>query len=635
MTKIFIDFETRSTVDLRKTGVYPYAADQTTDIWCMAWAIDDGPIGLWTPGQPYPLALSALWNNPYDQSEYWAHNANFERIIWREIGTNRYGFPELSREDWYCSAAQCAAMGLPRALGDAAKALGLSAEKDDAGHALMRIMSKPRKANPEEWHDDPEDLQRLYEYCRQDVEVERLVEEYTRRLSSTERHAYLMDQRMNDRGILFDTELVQASREIVLQGVNIANEIISSCTNGDVQRVTQVARIRKWLHEQGHDTDGLNKVQVAELLTRPDLSDHTRQVLEARVKAGKSSVTKLNSIVNGLSTDQRVRGLMLYHGAHTGRWAGRRVQPQNFPRPTVDDPEEFIDIIMNPEADYYDMASLGPNPIEVISSLLRGMIVGSPELMVGDYSSIEAIVLAWLADEDTLLERFRNKEDVYTVEGETVGATRQHGKAIILGCGYGMGAKRFVDNSKEVFGLDIAFPQAKQFVNGYRYRYDKIPKFWRDLQTAFVEAMNKPKKIFTVGKLTVICKGRYVWIRLPSGRPLCYHQPEIQKDWPWDLTIMRTHNVSGKMGRRKIWGGVLVENVTQAVARDVMVEGMRRLENADYLPILTVHDEIICEPAGVGPTLDEFIELMTQMPEWAEGLPINADGFKAARYRKG
>ena len=625
MTKVYVDFESRSTVDLRKTGVYPYAADKTTDLWCMAWTIDDGPVGLWVPGDKFPeLPLDA---------EYWAHNANFERTMWRLLAVERYGFPSLPMDSWHCSAAQCAAMGLPRGLDGASKALGLSVEKDSAGHALMRIMAKPHKDGT--WHDDPEDLQRLYDYCRQDVEVERLVEEYTRCLSSAERHAYLMDQRMNDRGILFDTKLVQASREIVLQGVNIANEIISSCTNGDVQRVTQVARIRKWLHEQGHDTDGLNKAQVAELLTRPDLSDHTRQVLEARVKAGKSSVTKLNSIVNGLSTDQRVRGLMLYHGAHTGRWAGRRVQPQNFPRPTVDSPEEFIDIIMNPEADYYDMASLGPNPIEVISSLLRGMIVGSPELMVGDYSSIEAIVLAWLADEETLLERFDQGEDVYTVEGETVGATRQHGKAIILGCGYGMGAKRFVDNSKEVFGLDINFPQAKQFVNGYRYRYDKIPKFWRDLQTAFVEAMYTPKKIFTVGKLTVICKGRYVWIRLPSGRPLCYHRPEVEKEYPYDLSIMRTSSLSGKMGRRKIWGGVLVENVTQAVARDVMVEGMKRLEAKDYLPILTVHDEIICEPAGMEPTLDEFIGLMTQTPEWAEGLPINADGFQAARYRKG
>lgn len=634
-TKIHIDFETRSTLDLKNTGVYVYAAHPTTDIWCMAWAIDDAPVELWVPGESLPRELLDVY---YDAPlggglEFWAHNANFERIIWLEMLKKRYGFPPTGIADWHCSAAQCAAMGLPRKLDNAADALNLKETKDKRGHALMMQMSRPRSIDDDGnpiWWDDPDKRERLYEYCKQDIVVERQVAKVTRKLSTFERKTYLLDQEINDRGIRADVPLILAARGVALEGITRANEIIAFHTEGDVERVTQLLRMREWLASRGYELKSLDKASVADILQRGGLPADVEQVLLARSEAGKSSVAKLESMLNGINGDDRLRGLMVYHGAHTGRWAGRRVQPQNFPRPTVENPESYIPAVMNGR---YDEIDLLDNPVDVVASLLRSMLIG--DFLIGDYSAIEAIVIAWLAGQDDLVARFASGENVYQVEGDTVGATRQHGKAIILGCGFGMGAIKFVDTAKSMFGLDVPLELAYQFVAYYRTRYEKIPEFWYALQNAFTTVMGAPGKRSApvlVGVLEIIRAGRNIWIVLPSGRALCYVRPRIDADG--DLSIMRT-GASGIMERRTIWGGVLAENVTQAVARDVMVAGLHRLNDNGYCPVLTVHDEIICEKQNWQHTLDRFIELMSETPDWAPGLPVRATGFAAPRYRKG
>jgi len=355
-------------------------------------------------------------------------------------------------------------------------------------------------------------------------------------------------------------------------------------------------------------------------------------VLRARSEAGKSSVAKLDKMLDGRVLD-RLQGLLLYHGAHTGRWTGRRVQPQNFPRPTVENVRRYISDVRD---ENYNLIDLHDNPVDVVASLLRYTIVGSPLLFVGDYSAIEAIVLAWLAGEKDLLARFASDEDVYVTEAKHIGATRQHGKMVILGCGFGMGHKKFVDAAKQLFGLTISASAAKKFVNGYRMRHPEIPRFWYALQDAFVLAIDQPNVTIPVGRLRIKRKGRYLWVILPSGRPLCYVAPEWAygaREGAKDLSVLRL-TLSGRMERCRIWGGVLAENVTQAVARDVMVAGLKRLDAAGYNPVLTVHDEIICEPPE---ELKDgaFLDLMSESPEWADGLPISASGFRSNRYRKG
>jgi len=633
-TKIHIDFETRSTLDLKNTGVYVYAAHPTTDIWCMAWAIDDGPVELWVPGESLPKALlDVYYDTPLDGGlEFWAHNANFERIMWLELLKKRYGFPPTGIADWHCSAAQCAAMGLPRKLGNAADALNLNETKDKAGHALMMQMSRPRSIDDDGnpiWWDDPDKRERLYEYCKQDVRVEQRIARVTRKLSTFERKTYLIDQKMNDHGIGVDVPLVLAARGVALEGITRANETIALHTNGDVERVTQLLRMQKWLASRGYELESLDKTTVTEMLQQGGLPADVEQVLLARSEAGKSSVAKLEKMLDGINGDNRLRGLMVYHGAHTGRWAGRRVQPQNFPRPTVESPESYIPAVLN---NNYDGIDILENPVDVVSSLLRGMLTGN--FLIGDYASIEAIVIAWLAGQDDLVARFASGENVYLVEGNTVGATRQHGKAIILGCGFGMGPTKFVSTAKTMFGLDISLGSAHQFVAGYRDRYAKIPEFWYDLQYAFqlVLASKDTRASTSVGALTVQRASQNIWIVLPSGRALCYVRPRI--DDKGDLSVMRTV-ASGVMERRTIWGGVLAENVTQAVARDVMVAGLHHLVDLGFTPVLTVHDEIICEKQNKQHTLDRFIELMSETPEWAPGLPVRATGFEATRYKKG
>lgn len=636
MQTVFLDFETRSTEDLKTAGAHRYAAHPTTEIICMAYAIDDGPVKVWFDPQSLPQDFAAAYVNG---SRFVAHNAPFEREMWAN-NTDLFLSPApvtragpAMRSHWICTAARAAAMGLPRNLGDAAEALGLPFKKDLEGRSLAIKMSKPRSLNPIVWWDEPDKLAKLYNYCADDVRATRALYYATRALDDNELDTYELDQTMNDRGVRVDMSLVDALREIALVGITRANAVIAACTGGDVERVTQVARMQRWLGEQGVDVDNLTKATVSETLEQVGLPSAVEKVLTVRSEAGRTSIAKLDAITKGIDYQgtEVLRGLLLYHGAHTGRWAGRRVQPQNFPRGTVKDPEFFIDLVLQNE---YEIINVLDNPLNVVSSLLRATLIPRTgnRFVIGDFSSIEAIVLAWLAGQDDLVARFASGENVYKVEGESVGATRQHGKAILLGCGFGMGAPKFIEAAKNMFGLDVSQAQATEFVNGYRDRYTKIPTFWYELQDAFIDVVERTKDEATVGYLTIKRRGRRLWIILPSGRAMAYHN--VRHD-DGQLSIMRVHPETKQWQRRTIWGGFLAENVTQAVARDVMVASMKRLEAAGYPLVLTVHDEIIADVPNQHGSLQDFLQIMAEAPSWSDNMPVLANGFEAQRYRKG
>jgi DNA polymerase bacteriophage-type len=677
MTSLRIDFETRSTVDLKAAGVYPYAAHPTTDIWCMAWAFDEEEPEIWTPARTFiHEGLTGIEDNPLPQrvvehiekgGEVRAWNAQFERIIWREIMVKRYGAPEIALEQWHDTAAEAAAMALPRALGQAAEATGVPAQKDDKGYRLMLQMAKPRKIHPDgriEWWDVPEKVATLKAYCKQDVRTESAMVKVIRRLTPRERELYLLDQRINDRGIRIDRPLVVAAQGIATEGVNRANLVMRQLTNGTVSEVTNHQALTAWLRNQGVDTDGVSKLAVKNLLEGEDLTEPVREALEIRADAGRSSVAKLQSFLDVAGDDDRLRGLLLYHAASTGRWAGRLVQPQNFPRGEVDDVEQFIPWILAGE---YDAIDLFHPPIVVVSSMLRSMLIPGEghDFVAGDLSAIEARVLNWLAGQEDMIELFRKFDaapkaekpnfDPYRVNAARLYKIplaevlkfphRQGGKFQELSCGFGMGWEKAISGADTAqYGYLKLTPEfAKEVVANYRETHPQVKAFWYEAENACIAAIERPGAPVAFGdrgRIRAIKAGGYLYIILPSGRPLVYAAPRVvEAETPWgaikpQIEISAVHSKTKQWVRERTYGGKIVENIVQAAARDIIAEGLLRSAERGYTPVLSVHDEIVAEvPLGFG-SVEEFEALLTELPTWAEGCPVAAEGWRGPRYRK-
>lgn len=660
--RLGIDFESRSTVELKTAGVYKYAQHPDTHIWCMAWAFDDEEPEIWRPGMPLPERIVEHIRNG---GEVRAWNAQFERILWREIMVKRHGCPSIRDEQFVCSAAEAAAMALPRSLDQASSVLKVGQQKDEEGYGLMLRMARPRRINDDGtivWWDVPDRIERLEAYCKQDVRTERAIVRALRRLTPREREVYLLDQRMNDRGVRCDRELVLAAQGIASIGIARANVRLAQLTGGDVSEVTNHGRLLAWLVSTGVETDSVAKPAVAALLERDDLPPETREVLELRADTGRSSIAKLDAMLAAMCDDDTLRGLLLYHAASTGRWAGRLVQPQNFPRGEVKGIEAFIEAVLGQR---YDEIDLYAHPVVVVLSMLRSMLTAREghELMAGDFSAIEARVLNWLAGQDDVCELFRKYDraekedkprfDPYRIMAVKMGRAtapelvtfdgRQAGKAAELGCGFGMGADKFVTAAWQVYQVRVNKIEAKGAVDTYRSTHPRVKSFWSDAENACLRAVREPGVVQVFGgrrNLKAIVAGSYLYIILPSGRPLVFAVPTIQdRMTPWgemkpSLHFWGVDAFSKKWGELSAYGGLLVENIVQAVARDLMAEAMLRLEAAGYLPVLSVHDEVVAEVLRGFGSVKEFVRLMSELPDWAEGCPVAAEAWSGFRYRK-
>jgi DNA polymerase len=633
---VSIDFETRSAVDLRKTGVYKYASDPSTDIWCMAykapWSDD---VRVWLPGDEMDTYLED-WIMAGGLLSAW--NANFERTIWNEIMVGRYQWPRTNIKQWRCTMAQASAMGLPRSLGQAAAVLGVEEQKDKVGAALMLRMARPRKVNADgsyTWWNTKDKLDTLVEYCRQDVRTELSVAEALHAMPDSERRLYQLDQRINDRGVGLDVDLVHRVKELANNASLEIDAEIQRLTKGQVKAATNAMDLTAWLNAHGIRAKSVDKQTVGRLLSFDRLHPVIREVLKLRQNGAKSSTAKYDAMLHAVNADGRMRGLLVYHGAATGRWSGKLVQPQNFPRPQKKQDE--LDAIIAKLKAGEDVSEHGAGTV-LASDLLRSMLVAGDghRLMFADYSAIEARVLAWVAGQSDLVETFRKGGDVYkemasaiynvSVESVT-DKQRQVGKMAILGCGYGMGGKRFAEQCATM-GIRVDEDEAKRIVAVYREKNNRIAQYWRDVENDFVEMVKDAGRVGSVK------------LPLPSGRLLTYHNPRIiQRETPWgamrDTAQVDTLNsVTRQWVSQIIWGGLLTENVVQATARDMMATAMMALELKGYNVILSVHDEIICEVPDDFGSLDEMIDIMTQVPAWAEGCPINAEGKEGKRYRK-
>lgn len=631
--------ETRSTVELSTAGVYPYAVHPTTHIWLFAYAFDDEAPEVWFAGQPLPDRIAA---HIEVGGELRAWNAGFERVLWREQLSKVYGFPEPMLAQWWCTAAEAAAMALPRGLDQAAAVTGVKHQKDMAGYKLMRKMCIPRtftKEGAPVWWDDQPSIQRLGTYAKGDVEAERAIGKAVRRLNPREREVFLLDQQMNDRGIMVDFHLVDKAQVMARAEIMKQNQLLDEATGGKVTKVTKVQKLKAWLAEQGLETKSLNKVALKELLDdKTSLSPEVQAALEARQEAAKSSVAKLDAMLDCVGHDDRCRGLLLYHGASTGRWSGKRVQPHNFPRGTIPNVAQYIPGVLDGTC---------PAPrLEIISSMLRSMIIApeGSEFFCADFAAIEARVLAWVTGCELMLDQFRDGKPIYkemasVIEGIPVSEIQkpsreyQLGKNTILGCGFGMGWRHFAETT----GVDEG--TAKTAVNAYRGTYPEVPMFWDAMNQAAINAVLNPGEVFNVNRIKFSQRGAYLWMALPSKRSLAYHTPKVvDRPTPWGevrpaVEFSGMNSYSHQWERLATYGGSLTENCVQALARDLLADAMLRVEEAGYPVVLTVHDEVVSE-VDMGRDFEHFMGLMKVCPTWAAGTPIDAEGWHGQRYRK-
>jgi len=639
--QLHIDFETRSTVDLKKHGLSRYADPSKTEVICMAWAFNDDEPVIWLPADPMPLEISEHIN---EAGTVVAHNAIFEFRIWNNVLAPLLELPSMALEQMDDTMARAYAMSLPGSLDRCALALGIDIGKDMEGHRLMLRMSRPRRVENEEpiwWTDDPK-LQRLYAYCLQDVRVEQRLHKKLFGLSKKEKGIWCLDQMINLRGVMIDVASCRSALSIIRMETARLNAEMFRVTKGYVKSCNQVGKLTEWIgmiQPEFKWEITLAKADINTLLNQP-LDYRIREVLLLRQEASRSSTAKIKSMLNTADEeDDRICHMFQYHGALTGRWAGRKVQLHNIMRPLVS--QDVIDDVLDTRlSDTKLLRKLG-KPIELIASSLRGLITAEEgmDLICADFSAIEARVLAWLAGQESALEVFRRGEDIYLHAAERLGQDRFIGKVATLSLGYGGGKVAFQKMCTQ-YGLDLEESRCEAIKKDWRRANDDIVRFWSIVERAAIQATKKEGEPFSARGSVFMRKASFLWCQLPSGRVICYPFPEIQQhETPWGemvdaLTYMGTNPISRKWERIASYGGKLVENVTQAVARDCLSEAMTRLEDEGYTVVMHVHDEVVTEmPVHVG-TLKEMIEIMTVVPDWAEGLPINANGWRGKRYRK-
>lgn len=700
--KVHIDFETRSTENLRKSGTHRYVLNPHTDVLCIAFGFDNEPIQLWKLGDPPPSELIQAIQLGIKVK---AHNAHFEFMVWNFICFKKYGWKaQIKINQCDCTMIRAYAMGLPGSLEEASKSVGMKVGKDAVGSRIMLQLSQPRSydqnGDPVWWEiadstpkmDIVAKYERLYSYCIRDVEVEKELDARLLPLSKREMEIWRLDQKINFRGVYCDTDIAAKAIELVKIETKRLNRLMQIATGNQVGTCNSSTALKdfinkfdiykgeiqkedgplktyrqggksykkhQWKKGEKRICYGVGKDQVKDMLDMPDLPEEVREALLLRQEASKSSTAKLKSMIEGASFDQRLRGCFQYYGAaSTGRWAGRRIQLHNFTRPTIkqDQIEEIIDVLdLNTEyMKMIDTISCFHGPVVPrLSDILRGLLRSAPGkiLRTCDFSAIEARVLAWLAGQESILNVFRSHGLIYEFTASQIYNVnriekvtkdqRLLGKVATLALGYQGGVNAFHSMAKNYL-VKVPDTLAEKIKVNWRAANPYIVQYWYDLERAAIAATENPGQKFAAGpkerRVIFLKKGSFLFCRLPSGRAIVYPYPKMQiVKTPWGDN-KKALTYKGEENRHFIkkvaYGGLLAENITQAVARDLLVEAMFRLEKKGYNIIMHVHDEIVTEnPKSFG-SLKEVEELMSINPIWAKGLPIQSEGWEGIRYRK-
>ena len=690
--KMWLDFETRSLLNIKDVGTDRYVRDDSTEVLVLAYAFDDGEVSIWLPilGEPMPEELHAAMIDPTVQKVGW--NYGFERGVW----AHRLGY-QTKREEWYDPSVLAGYMSLPIGLDRASKALDLNEDekkiKTLGDDRLTKIFSQQAKRKKNElkknpllaplyyrdWNTDPEKWADFINYCKNDVRAERAIWYALQELNCTmpyeEHQVWLLDQRMNDNGVYIDLVFVKNAADYAATEVAGIIAQLKELTGLENPNST-THQLKPWLKERGYPFDSCAKEYIDEAVKeakRFKIQPLALEVLRLKQKLGGSAYSKLETILDRVSQDGRLRNQFLYHGAHTGRWSGRGVQLQNLFKPN-DRVNMLLDVITTAiRSKTLDLAKImadynaanpdkkrfgtGPNDLkpvtmmEAICGTIRSAFCAAPgnKLVMCDLAQIESRVLAALAGCQSMIDAYKAGADLYLdfmswllkkpLNKKEHKNERQRGKVVILGCGFGMGVDKFIEYAA-TFGVELSEKDAKEAVYGFREKYPEIPAFWKALDSAVKKALNLRNCVYVNGGIVVDGRNEMMLkIKLPNGRCLHYYKAHIEAehtDWGTrDSVVYESWDAKGRQIKR-LYGGLICENVVQAVARDVLISGMFEAEKLGFIISMTIHDELVCEvsvTSGLGKS--DLEKAMCKTPEWAEDMNfLAAEGDENAYYRK-
>ena len=627
---MWVDFETRSECDLPVNGVYNYARHHSTEVICMSYAINDGPVQTWRPGEPMPPIKSQIR----------AHNAAFERLIFWHV----LKMP-IPLEQFYCTAAQARANCAPGSLEDVGRFAGTEMRKDHRGAALVRACCIPP------YRDDL--IPELIEYCEQDVRTMRAASKAMRELTPEELEDYHVNERINDRGVLVDQRLCRAAVKYAADELQEIEATVKTVTNGEITTVRS-PRMRLWVQErvgptarklmERDDKFSIDKTVRANLLAIDDPEEvppDVREVIQCADDLWASSVAKFNRLDSLACADGRVRGAFVFAGGSaTGRASSYGAQVHNFTRKCADDPEAVRHAMVRSHA---IVPRYGRRVTDVLRGMLRPALIPAPgkQFVVADWSAIEGRVNPWLSGRgEDKLQAFRDHLDPYIVNAASTfhvkyeqvdKSQRQVGKVQELACGFGGGVGAFAAMGR-AYGLHLPEPEAKRMVDAWRQANPWSVPFWSDLEVAYIRALRNPGKIFEAGRVKYLADKQHLWYALPSGRVLCYPNARFEKDGSitYSKASWKPAADAKEWPRGRLWRGLACENVTQATAHDLLREALRRLPDV----VLHVHDEIVLESDRPEEAKALLEEVMTTPPAWAEGLPLEVEATIMGRYGK-
>ena len=639
-----IDIETYSSAPLPRCGVYRYCDAPDFEILLFSYAFDDEPVQTidLASGETLPKeAISALEDPDIIKVAY---NAQFERVC-----LSRYLGHWLDPHQWRCTMVMAAYLTLPGRLADAAVALGTTEKKMEEGKDLIRYFSvpcKPTKTNGGRTRNLPPDAPEKWavykQYNAQDVETERAIRKALEKfpLPEQEWELYALDQQINDRGVRVDKKLVKNAIAVDAVFAQAAYQRAKELTG--LENPGSVNQLKAWLADQDIPMESLARKIVQEKAAQTD--GIVAELLNLRLELSKTSVKKYEAMARCVCRDGRVHGLLQFYGANrTGRWAGRLVQAQNLPQNHLPDLDLAREIVKTGDEELLD--TLFASVPGTLSELIRTAFIPKDgcRFLVADFSAIEARVLAWLANEEWVLEEFRGKGKIYEatasrmfhipqesiVKGNPNYEYRQKGKQATLSCGYGGGV-----GALKAMGAKMPEEEMQPLVDAWRAANPNIVAFWSALDRA-ARTVIRRKTSACIGKVALYWRDDKMFMRLPSGRNLCYQSPHFTENrFGSDAIGYYAPNAAGQMVVQETFGGKLAENATQAIARDILAHALLTLEKNGYPVVFHVHDEAVIEMSNGQGSLGEACRLMAIAPDWAEDLPLRADGYECPYYRK-
>ncbi len=661
---MILDYETRSEVDLTVVGAAEYARHPSTEILCAAWRVGTreelptAKVKRWFPRLGIGSDLD-LRRDMRSVNFRVAQNALFEQLITSHV-LHQIGY---GPEKWICTAALAASHALPRKLEAVCTVLNLKHKKNPDGKALIKkhcVPQKITKKNNSKWNDDPESFRKLLNYCVDDIRATTEVFLRLPPLNPIERKIWCLDQKINLRGVSVDRPLVETILKLVKQEVAALNAETLELTMGLLSSTTKREQFKRYLADiEKLSLPNMQKKTIEDAITSGLATGDAKRLLEIRQAVSKTSTAKYIALEARSRHDGRLRDILLYWGASTGRFTGMGVQVHNFPRGTYGfDVKTALEAVRTGDLEW--VRALCGDPMSAFSDCLRSMLIASDghKMYAADFASIEVRVLFWIARHSAGLTIYERGEDAYrdmataiykVALDDVTKPQREVGKRAVLGCGYGMGWKKFMQTCAD-FGIPVTAKVAKQAVKAYRSKHHPVKTLWNNVERAAIEATKNKGKRYTVNRLSWFYRDEFLYCELPSGRRLAFYKAQVKFEWSrWDKDRIKAgkkpkghkrfvlyhydmNPETRQWGLVATYGGKLVENAVQGIARDRMCDAMLRIDDAGYENLISVHDENVAE--NESGSLEEFNKLMLVESKWAAGCPFTVEGWVDERYKK-